>query len=92
MVKGAEDRHVPRPEPGLGATVFPVQLRSQGKPGSNDTLQLSPRHLRDGHFDGSFAGSARLNTTIWARPWYRRKEYFTVGWTDPSIWRAAVRF
>jgi len=50
------------------------------------------RHNQDGVFDGSFAGSARLTTEVYVRPWYERKEYFTEGWTDASIWRAAVRF
>lgn len=24
------------------------------------------------------------------RPWYRRPDYFLLGWRDPSVWRAAV--
>ncbi len=47
-------------------------------------------HSNDGAFDGSFAGTIRGNTELYVRPWYRRKEYFTEGWADASVWKAAV--
>lgn len=40
-------------------------------------------------FDGSFAPLVRptVRRTI---PWYKDREYFLGGWTNPSIWKAAV--
>ncbi|KAH8881927.1 aquaporin-like protein [Thozetella sp. PMI_491] len=47
-------------------------------------------HRTDGAFDGSFGGTARANTVLPTAPWYRRREYFASGWSNASIWRAAV--
>jgi hypothetical protein len=44
----------------------------------------------DGAFDGSFAGTARQSIEVYVKPWYLRGQYFSEGWADPSIWRAAV--
>lgn len=44
----------------------------------------------DGAFEGSFAGTARDATLLHVQPWYRRREYYLEGWTDPVIWRSAV--
>jgi hypothetical protein len=44
----------------------------------------------DGNFAGSFGGTARKITHCFVDPWYQRPEYFTHGWTDSAIWRAAV--
>lgn len=54
--------------------------------------EKGPTHTHDdGAFDGSFAGTARRRTEAYVLPWYLRRQYFTEGWTDASIWRAAVR-
>ncbi|KAH6626783.1 aquaporin-like protein [Chaetomium sp. MPI-SDFR-AT-0129] len=44
----------------------------------------------DGAFQGSFAGTGRDTTIVSSRPWYRRREYYLSGWTDRTIWRAAL--
>ncbi len=54
---------------------------------SSEDARPPAHHSQDGVFPGSFAGRA---TEAYAVPWYRRKEYFTRGWDDASIWRAAV--
>lgn len=63
----------------------------------DDTTQHSHQHQkaklvqrRDGQFPGSFAGTLRGQTKAHVVPWYRRREYFTQGWLDACIWRAAV--
>lgn len=53
--------------------------------------EKGPQHKNlDGAFDGSFAGTGRQRTEAYVKPWYLRSQYFTEGWTDTSIWRAAV--
>ncbi|KAK8039968.1 aquaporin- Major intrinsic protein family [Apiospora rasikravindrae] len=54
--------------------------------------QLAPQAL-DTHgmdFTGSFARNARPSTGVPIRPWYRRRSYFTDGWTEPYLWKAAI--
>ena len=55
-----------------------------------DTEKGTKRPNNDGAFDGSFAGTARHRTDAYVLPWYLRSQYFTDGWKDTSIWRAAV--
>jgi hypothetical protein len=65
--------------------------RSHSDPGATVPLLDPARHQNmDGRFEGSFGASGRPQAVHRVR-WFRRKEYFTVGWTDPSILRAAVR-
>lgn len=45
----------------------------------------------DGAFGGSFAGPAR-DLHPEEVPWYRQRSYFASGWTDPVVWRSAVRY
>jgi hypothetical protein len=40
-------------------------------------------------FDGSFAPLVRP-TLRRREPWYKDREYFLGGWSNPSIWKAAV--
>jgi hypothetical protein len=63
-----------------------TRARPQSEPGANRTTKQNI----DGAFGGSFGATARPSE-VPVRPWYRRRSYFTEGWTDPSIWRAAVR-
>lgn len=44
----------------------------------------------DGAFGGSFAAGAR-DLRQQPLPWYRRRSYYVDGWTDPIVWRSAVR-
>lgn len=64
-------------------------LRRRRVRGTEKVTALEQR--QDGQFPGSFAGTARKETEIHIVPWYLRREYFLVGWTDACIWRAAVR-
>ena len=60
----------------------------------NGREQLAPQAL-DTHgmdFTGSFARNARPSTGVPIRPWYRRRSYFTDGWTESYLWKAAVRY
>lgn len=58
---------------------------------SDQTLSMAKLVKRDdGQFPGSFAGTLRTKKDCHLIPWYRRREYFTEGWLDASIWRAAV--
>ncbi len=57
--------------------------------GASSVLRHPAEPNRDGLFDGSFARGA-TDPAYALLPWYRRREYFTRGWTDASIWRAAV--
>jgi hypothetical protein len=65
--------------------------RSHSDPGASVPLLLDPaRHQNlDGRFEGSFGASGRPEP-VHKQRWFRRKDYFTVGWTDPSIMRGAV--
>lgn len=58
---------------------------------NRDEIRKPAQHHTDGSFDGSFAGTLRNRSEIYSTPWYRRRDYFLSGWTDASIWRAAVR-
>ncbi|KAK3325354.1 aquaporin-like protein [Apodospora peruviana] len=49
-----------------------------------------PYKAIDGAFQGSFARAVDHSLTVHDVPWYRRREYYTKGWTDPVIWRSAV--
>jgi hypothetical protein len=62
----------------------------RSRPGNGVSLRKPVEYQRDGAFDGSFAGIARSKTEFDVKPWYLRKTYFTEGWTNASIWRAAV--
>ncbi|KAJ9134660.1 Aquaporin-like protein [Pleurostoma richardsiae] len=73
------------PEAGL-----PEDEGMQSSASDGSDLRKPAHHNRDGAFDGSFAGTARRKTQVYVRPWYRRRDYFTEGWTDASIWRAAT--
>ncbi|KAK3328300.1 aquaporin-like protein [Cercophora scortea] len=44
----------------------------------------------DGAFEGSFAATARDRPEASPTPWYYRREYYTGGWTDRTIWRSLV--
>lgn len=59
----------------------------------NSTEQLAPQALETHGMDftGSFARNARPSTAVPIRPWYRRRSYFTAGWTETYLWKAAVR-
>ncbi|KAK8086129.1 aquaporin-like protein [Apiospora phragmitis] len=65
---------------------------SDGNHNSNRE-QLVPQALETHGMDftGSFARNARPSIAVPIRPWYRRRSYFTDGWTEPYIWKAAVR-
>lgn len=41
-------------------------------------------------FDGSFAPKARPTEPL-SGPWYKNRDYLIGGWSDPSVWKAAVR-
>lgn len=67
-------------------------------PASSDGLhdsreQLAPQALETYGMDftGSFARSARPSMAVPIRPRYRRRSYFTDGWTETYLWKAAVR-
>ena len=81
---------VPSPNAGLTpeakAARKAAALLCPGKSGKAATAQSY-----DGAFEGSFAGTARMQEEVYILPWYRRREYFLGGWTDARIWRAAVR-
>lgn len=54
-------------------------------------LQYADSHLTDiAKFDGSFAPTARPIEPL-HRPWYKDREYLVGGWSDPAVWKAAVR-
>ncbi len=57
------------------------QLRNDRKHIDRDAYQV------DGAFDGSFGGISHPQRVV---HWYFKKDYFTKGWDDPSIWRATV--
>ncbi len=77
-------------ENGVSRQPAPVKAAAEPPMSGVDVLRQSALLKDDGVFDGSFAGTALRPSETYIRPWYRRKEYFTEGWTDPSIWRAAV--
>ncbi|KAK7978494.1 MIP transporter [Apiospora saccharicola] len=64
-----------------------------GDGGPHDSRErLSPQALETHGMDftGSFARNARPSITVPIRPWYRRRSYFTDGWTETYLWKAAV--
>lgn len=68
--------------PRVGVSVTPFPAAQHPKTAGHQNF--------DGAFEGSFAGAARDITVRHAQPWYRRREYYLDGWTDPVIWRSAV--
>lgn len=63
----------------------------RGNPNRRPTSPKRPaKQNNTGAFTGSFAGTARRITETPTRPWYQRRAYFTQGWTDMNIWKAAV--
>jgi len=57
----------------------------QERPSESD----STADLGVAKFDGSFASGVRPGQPP-SLPWYQTREYVTAGWTDFSIWKAAV--
>ena len=59
-----------------------VQEQQAASPATNTDVNVA-------RFDGSFAPHARPEQAR-VKPWYKDRDYFLSGWTDKSIWKAAV--
>ncbi|KAK0732163.1 aquaporin-like protein [Lasiosphaeris hirsuta] len=47
-------------------------------------------HTRVAAFDGTFAPEARPPFQPGTRAWYRKRDYFLSGWSNPAIWRSTL--
>lgn len=69
----------------LADTLLPPPL-----PTLYHTVTQEKESLSVTDFDGSFARNSTYTHKPAQRPWFVRRSYYTDGWTDPSIWKAAV--
>ncbi|KAK8024901.1 hypothetical protein PG990_002724 [Apiospora arundinis] len=96
LEKGTMKRDVsPRSQPRGN---FPTEANDTAERGGDASHhdsrdQLVPQALETNGMDftGSFARNARPSlAAVPIRPWYRRRSYFTEGWTEIYLWKAAI--